>query len=142
MRPEAKMFQTHNRAGPQGTPDINVTPLADVSLVLVLILLLAAPLAFESAIAVRKAAMTGKVARENTRETRVELNVVSEDIVQVNDVPVNRSNLRNRLRPILEETSLHAVAVACAGEVSHGAFVDVLDQARRCGVDEIAIVGR
>jgi biopolymer transport protein ExbD len=136
------MLHMHGRHGSQGTNDVNVTPLADVSLVLVLILLIAAPLAFESAIAVRRAAATGKVAPETTKDTRVELEVVSEDIVQVNDLPVNRSNLRARLQPILEETSRHAVAVTCAGEVSHGAFVDVLDQVRLCGVDEIAIVGR
>ena len=56
--------------------EVNLTPLIDVSLVLVVILLLATPLAFESSFGVRKTAATGRKASGKDRETRIELNIV------------------------------------------------------------------
>jgi biopolymer transport protein ExbD len=124
-----------------GRTEINMTPLIDVSLVLVVILLLATPLAFESAIAVRGQSDTGRAAETKTKEERVELFVVSDDVVEVNHRPVARAELGPTLRPLLSASS-GQVAVACVDTVSHGAFVNVLDQAKLSGAVEIGVVSR
>jgi biopolymer transport protein ExbD len=125
-----------------GIFEINLTPLIDVSLVLVVILLLATPLAFESSIAVRKSAESALAAEESSDDERIELRVFSEDSVRVNRTAVARRRLGEALRPIIESNPQALVTVACGDAVSHGAFVDVLDRAKVCGAAEIAIVGK
>lgn len=125
-----------------GVHEINLTPLIDVSLVLVVMLLLATPLAFESSISVRKARKSAKAAEQKKIEERIELNVISEDSVRVNRKLVDRRKLGVTLRPMLEQSSNRVVVVECDAAVSHGAFVNVLDQAKVCGATEIAVSGR
>jgi len=129
-----------NKEGP-GNHEINMTPLIDVSLVLVVMLLLATPLALESSIAVRNARKSSRKAEKQKIEERIELNVVSEDSVRVNRELVARQKLQVTLRPLLEQNSSRVVVVECDAGVSHGAFVDVLDQAKVCGASEIAVSG-
>ncbi|MGD8415126.1 MAG: biopolymer transporter ExbD [Candidatus Latescibacterota bacterium] len=129
-----------NKEG-SGNHEINMTPLIDVSLVLVVMLLLATPLALESSIAVRNAHKSSRKAKKEKLEERIELNVVSEDSVRVNRNLVARRKLHLALRPLLEQNESRVVLVQCGENVSHGAFVDVLDQAKVCGASEIAVSG-
>ena len=55
-----------------------MTPLIDVSLVLVVILMVATPLAFQSSIALRTAARSGRQAAVAARPERVEVNVLAD----------------------------------------------------------------
>jgi len=119
-----------------------MVPLVDVSLVLVVILMLATPLALESSIAVRKSGASARRADARTKTERIELNIVSEDSVLVNRIQVRRAKLGMTLRPLLNESEFRQVVVVCAADVPHGAFVDVLDQAKMCGALDIAITGR
>ena len=121
---------------------VNMTPLIDVSLVLVVILLLATPFALESSIAVQR---SGGAARQKAAEERleyIELSVVSEDSVEVNRREVPRDQLAAALTPLLERSSRRQVVVRCSDQVSHGTFVDVLDLAKLAGAGEIAVMGR
>ena len=121
---------------------VNMTPLIDVSLVLVVILLLATPFALESSIAVQR---SGAAARQKARDDRleyIELRVVSEDSVEVNRHHVARNQLAATLTPLLERSSRRQVVVRCGDQVSHGTFVDVLDLAKLAGAGEIAVMGR
>ena len=122
-----------------GTYEVNMTPLIDVSLVLVVILLLATPLAFESSIAVKQAAASGKTAQEESKIERVELDIISNDEVRVNRQLIARSDLETTLRPMLAKSAEHLVIVTCADQVDHGAFVQVLDTAKMCGAMQIAV---
>jgi biopolymer transport protein TolR len=136
------MFHNFLKKKTQGNYEINMTPLIDVSLVLVVMLLLLTPLAFESSIAVRKAASSAKKSVKPEKQERVELHIVAEDSVLVNRTPVARSELSEVLGPILEDMVQRRVVIDCADNVSHGAFVSVLDQAKLCGAAEIAVLGR
>ena len=136
------MFHKLLKRKTQGNYEINLTPLIDVSLVLVVMLLLLTPLAFESSIAVRKAASSAKQSVKREKEERVELHVVSEDSVIVNRTLVARAELSEVLGPILKDKVQRRVVINCADQVSHGAFVNVLDQAKLCGAGEIAVLGR
>ncbi len=126
----------------EGLHEINMTPLIDVSLVLVVMLLLLTPLAFESSIAVRKAAASAKQSVKKEREERVEVKIISEDEVMVNRKTVSRAELSLTLRPLLADKVQRRVVIDCDDNVSHGAFVDVLDQAKLCGAGDIAVLGR
>jgi biopolymer transport protein ExbD len=136
------MFQKKAKKDEQGLREINMTPLIDVSLVLVVMLLLATPLTFESSIAVHKAAISAQEAHKTDKEERIELRVISEESVQVNRTLVARAALMETLQPLLEASSPGQVIVACEDSVSHRAFVDVLDKAKICGAMNISVMGR
>ena len=120
---------------------VNLTPLIDVSLVLVVILLLATPLAFESSFGVRKTADTARKASEEKKEARIELAIESDDRVRVNRTLVAVDDLGAALKPLLEESGSRQVTVECADGVAHGTFVHVLDVTKLNGAKDIAIAG-
>jgi biopolymer transport protein ExbD len=119
-----------------------MTPLIDVSLVLVVMLLLATPLAFESSIDVKNAAQAARKAQKNEKDPRVELVLVSEDSVRVNRAIVSRADLSVTLKPLIDNAEERGVVISCNNGVTHGAFVDVLDQAKKSGANDIAVVER
>ncbi len=123
-----------------GIYDPNMTPLIDVSLVLVVILMVATPLAFQSGIGVNAASASGH-AKVADREARVEVLVSADGTVSVNRMRVPRAELASRLRPLLNASSTRTVVVRCEDSVPHGDFVSVLDEARSLGATRIAVVG-
>ena len=122
--------------------DVNMTPLIDVSLVLVVILLLATPLAFESSFALRETGRSAQQSQEENDVTRIELEVLSDAEVRVNRDVVPVAILEQILKPLLKDAESRDVTVDCAGAVSHGTFVTVLDAAKSSGAKNIAVVGR
>lgn len=128
-------------SGHEGINEPNMTPLIDVSLVLVVILMVATPLAFQSGIAVNAASASGRQAKEQTRADRIEIEVFADGQVQVNRVKVARADLAGALGPLLRDSGGCPVIVRCEDRVSHGAFVQVLDEARELGATRIAVVG-
>jgi biopolymer transport protein ExbD len=118
-----------------------MVPLIDVSLVLVVILLVATPMALQSGIAVSRAASSGQKAQP-ARTERIEISILAADSVLVNRTPVARPALGPRLRALLELSATRQVVVRCADPVPHGDFVAVLDEARAQGAATIAVVGR
>jgi biopolymer transport protein ExbD len=118
-----------------------MTPLIDVSLVLVVILMVATPMAFQSGIAVRNAATSGQAAVQRARAERVEITIVSADSILVNRDLVTRATLSGILKPLLAQSATKTVVVRCDGRVPHGSFVSVLDEAKSCGAVQIAVVG-
>ena len=126
----------------QGIYDVNMTPLIDVSLVLVVILLVATPMALQSSIAVQRSAASGQAAPEKARVERVEVTVLSSDSLIVNRAHVGRQQLHQILQQLVPQSSTHQVAVRCLAGVTHGTFVGVLDEAKQCGAAQIAVQGR
>jgi biopolymer transport protein ExbD len=135
-------FQKKMNKSSDGSHEINMTPLIDVSLVLVVMLMLATPLAFESSITVKNSKRSAKVSEQESHRERVEVRVFSEDSVRVNLTIVSRKELMDTLRPLVTSSVDRFVVVRCGDNVSHGTFVDVLDQAKMSGASEIAVVGR
>ena len=124
-----------------GIYEPNMTPLIDVSLVLVVILMVATPMAFQSSIAVQRAAQSGRKADVVAKAERIEIQILSADSLTVNRALVPRDRIEWTLRPLLDRSATRTVVIRCADGVPHGAFVGVLDEAKRCGAAEIAVVG-
>jgi len=132
-------IKSFNRDSAAPNCEVNMTPLIDVSLVLVVMLILATPLAFESRIDVNGAAKTGRQAEVEKKSERIEIIIESDENVRVNQTQVPRAALQSALMPLLEAGVDHGVFVGCEPGVSHGTFVDVLDQAKQSGATEIAV---
>ncbi len=126
----------------EGIHDVNMTPLIDVSLVLVVILMVATPLAFQSSIALRTAAASGRNAGQEARAERVELAVLADGQVRVNRSQVPREALAAVLGPALRASASGLVVVSCEDAVPLGRFVGVIDEAKSLGARRIAVIGR
>ena len=124
-----------------GIHEPNMTPLIDVSLVLVVILMVATPMAFQSGIAVGSAPSSGRKATAHEKPDRIELAIRSDGHVDVNRRSVPRDSLAVALRPLLQLSPDRAVVLRCDDRVPHGAFVSVLDEARQLGATKISVVG-
>jgi biopolymer transport protein ExbD len=124
-----------------GIHEPNMTPLIDVSLVLVVILMVATPMAFQSGISVQSASRSGRKAVEQAKTDRIELAVLEDGRIDVNRRSVPRDSLAVALRPLLQLSPNRLVVLRCADGVPHGTFVGVLDEARQLGASKIAVVG-
>lgn len=127
--------------GSQGINEPNMTPLIDVSLVLVVILMVATPLAFQSSIALRSAAASGQKARQQAPTDRIELAIHADGTIGINRMVVPREALTVTLKPLIAQSSTGFVVVRCDDGVAHGAFVSILDDAKSLGASQIAVVG-
>jgi biopolymer transport protein ExbD len=133
-----------NRYAPRtggGIYEPNMTPLIDVSLVLVVILMVATPLAFQSSIAVRNASAAGKAAPDLARAARIELTIHADGTIGVNRLVVPRDALAITLKPLIQQSSTRLIVVRCDDAVPHGQFVSVLDEAKGLGAAQVAVVG-
>ena len=135
------MFRSRRGRHSEGIHDPNVVPLIDVSLVLVVILLVATPMALQSGIAVSNASSSGRKSTP-ARTERVEVSIVGADSVLVNRTWVARPSLGATLHQLLEASATRQVVVRCGDQVPHGTFVAVLDEAKAQGAAQIAVVGR
>lgn len=118
-----------------------MTPLIDVSLVLVVILMVATPMAFQSSISVQSASRSGQKAVEKEKVERIELAVAADGRVTVNRRAVPADSLGWALGPLLRASPNSIVVLRCDDGVPHGRFVGVLDEARQLGATKIAVVG-
>jgi biopolymer transport protein ExbD len=55
---------------------------------------------------------------------------------------VRREQFRATLHSLLDQSFEPIVIVECADQVSHGTFVQIVDDAKSCGAAQIAVVGR
>ncbi len=133
------MLLDEKETGGSGLFDVNMTPLIDVSLVLVITLMLMTPLAMESSIWVRGQKPAAATDRPESAPERVRLQILSEDLVQVENRILKRDQVQLVVGAMLRQPQYSGVALGCADEVSHATFVNVLDQAKMSGAESIAI---
>jgi biopolymer transport protein TolR len=116
--------------------EINITPLVDVVLVLLVIFMLTAPV-LQSGIEV--AVPKTKTVKEITEQRQV-VTINREQEVFLGDKPVNLADLPSRLaRPGIDPA--HQVIYVEADErVPFGAFASVMDAVKQAGITNISIV--
>jgi biopolymer transport protein ExbD len=131
----SRRFRSHG----DGIYEPNMTPLIDVSLVLVVILMVATPLAFQSAIAVKTAASSGKPSAARADVDRIEIEIQADGALLVNRTQCTRENLAVLLANRIGASRSRTVVIHCAAGVSHGMMVAVLDEARSAGAAQIAL---
>ena len=118
--------------------DINITPLVDVVLVLLLIFMLTAPV-LQSGIEV--AVPQTRSVNQLTEEHEV-ITIDRDQNVFLQDKPVNVHQLATLLGPGATDAknSKRVVFVRADARVPFGAFASVMDEVKRAGVTNISIV--
>ena len=123
--------------GPQPMSDINVTPLVDVMLVLVVIFILTAPLLASS---IRLELPRAEGAQPGTPAHAVMLVVDTAGQAYLDDEPVGADALAQRLRQIAAEAPDTEVQLRADTAVPYGRVVEVMGAAHAAGLQRIGFV--
>jgi biopolymer transport protein TolR len=116
--------------------EINIVPLVDVVLVLLIIFMITAPV-LQSGIEV-KLPKTKTV--KDITETRLVVTLDRSQRVYLNDQPVNIHDLGADIKAKAGETSKAVVYVRCDETVPFGSFTTVVDTLRQSGVQTVNVV--
>jgi biopolymer transport protein TolR len=116
--------------------EINVTPMADVMIVLLIIFMVTVPLIAEGP--VRDLPPAQHAAAKPAGP--VVLSITSNEGVFLGTVPLGRHELEERLRPALQGARERVVHVRAPAGLPYFAVAGVLDACRRAGAEEIAFI--
>jgi biopolymer transport protein TolR len=118
--------------------DINVTPLVDVMLVLLIIFMVTAPMLHQGvSVAQPKTATTNL---PTSREDPVLLSITKDGLYYINETPVARGLLRDRLERFLRGKKDRFVLLKADRGLSYGTVVETLDLLNRMGIEGLGMV--
>lgn len=129
-------FTTTNGRTQSSLAEINITPLVDVVLVLLVIFMITAPV-LQSGIEV---AVPKTRTVEEITEQRLVLTIDKESQVFLGDSPVNIHELPQRLHQSGTDPSKQVVYLRADERVPFGAFASVMDAVKQAGITNISIV--
>ncbi len=118
--------------------EINITPLTDIFLVLLILMMVIAPILDQQGLSL---AVPEYVEEKNTpNDSKIlTVQVTSDDKYIIDNLEVQEADLLSRLK---EESQINkdGVLIQASGESSHQSVVKLMDSARNAGVSSISIV--
>jgi biopolymer transport protein TolR len=123
------------RFGPS-LSEINVTPLVDVILVLLIIFMVTAPMMTRGIDVKLPKTESGADATEQ----RLVVTVDTDNTVYLNERPVNMALLTDRLKSEMKRTGVDFVFLRADQDVPYGRVMLVMDQIKKAGADRVGMV--
>ena len=118
--------------------DINVTPLVDVMLVLLIIMMIIAPL-LQKGVDVRLPIAVNSASKPETQDQTV-LGIKADKTVWLNGVEVRREEMRTRLETILETKKEKLILIKADEDAPYSAIMDAMDQLRASGIEDVGLI--
>ena len=118
--------------------DINVTPLVDVMLVLLIIMMIIAPL-LQKGVDVRLPIAINSASKPETQDQTV-LGIKADKTVWINGVEVRKEEMRTRLEAILETKKEKLILIKADEDAPYSAIMDAMDQLRASGIEDVGLI--
>jgi biopolymer transport protein ExbD len=118
--------------------DINVTPLVDVMLVLLIIMMIVAPLLQKGA-DVKLPVATNTADKPETQDQTV-VAIDKNDRYFVNGLPVARDQLRTKVEEILESKKERIILIKADEDAKYAAIMDCMDELRAIGIEDMGLI--
>jgi biopolymer transport protein ExbD len=118
--------------------DINVTPLCDVMLVLLIIMMIVAPL-LEQGVSVKLPVATNTTDKPETQGQTV-IAIAANKAMYLNAKPVQEGELATKVNEALEGKKEKVVIIRADEEVEYSAVMAAMDQLRQAGIEDIGLI--
>ena len=118
--------------------EINITPLTDIFLVLLIIMMVIAPILDQQGLSLA----VPEYVEQNAIDKEAKLltvTVTTDNKYLIDDNEVSKSDLLNTIKDLSKEKS-DGLLIEASGESSHQSVVYLMDSARNAGVQSISIV--
>jgi len=118
--------------------DINVTPLVDVMLVLLIIMMLIAPM-LQQGVSLKLPTASNTVDKPESQDQTV-ISIAKDKEVYLNAKPIRESELAQKIQDILEGKTEKIVLIKADEEVEYGAVMGVMDQLRQAAIEDVGLI--
>jgi biopolymer transport protein ExbD/biopolymer transport protein TolR len=129
-------FSTNNGQTRSSLADINITPLVDVVLVLLVIFMITEPV-LQSGIEVN--VPKTRTVKQIT-EQRLVVTIDRDQKIFLNDQPINIHDLAQKLHQAGADPTHQAIYLRSDEQVPFGAFASVMDAVKQAGITNVSIV--
>jgi TolR protein len=118
--------------------DINVTPLVDVMLVLLIIMMIVAPM-LQKGVDVRLPTAANRTDKPDTQD-QVVVNVTANGQLYLNSLPMSDEELADRAREALENAREKIVYLKADQDAQYGRIMAAMDSLREAGIEDIGLI--
>ncbi len=118
--------------------DINVTPLVDVMLVLLIIMMLIAPM-LQKGVNVQLPVAGNAQAKPDTQEQTV-VAVDSATQLWINGIQVSKGDFVDRIKTVLEDKSDRTVLIKGDQDASYSAIMQAMDYLHEAQIEDIGLI--
>lgn len=133
-------FKTESSGGRErigaSLAEINIIPLVDVVLVLLLIFMLTAPMMYRGI----DVNLPRAAARPTAVEERMVLTVTKDHALYLNDKRVPPGGLEGSLRGAFARRTDKTLYLKADAALAYGAVIETMDQVRRAGIERLGMV--
>lgn len=118
--------------------DINVTPLVDVMLVLLIIMMLIAPM-LQQGVSVKLPQASNTADKPETQDQTV-VAVTSDKRLYLNGVPIQEGELQSKIQTLMETKKEKIVLIKGDEEAPYSAIMNTMDRLRGANIENIGLI--
>jgi len=123
---------------PEVMMDINTTPLIDVMLVLLVMLIITIPIQLHS---VSLEMPVGTPPTNQVKPEKIQIDIDAKSVVYWQGVPVAAEELDEKMKAISQQNSQAEVHIRPNKDARYAVFANVLSSSKRVGLTKIAVIG-
>ena len=118
--------------------EINVTPLVDVMLVLLIIMMIVAPM-LQKGVDVKLPVAANTTDKPETQNQTV-LGIMADKTLFVNSVKIEKADLQKRLEELLRDKTDKLILIKADENVDYSAVMGAMDEMRAGGIEDMGLI--